>query len=155
MIRDAGQHVPQITFGIDSVQFSRTDQAVKGRGAFSTTIGARKKKILATKSHDPQRSFCYILVLLHYCRFRFRRHHRSASALSTAPVRNEGIRFSREFSQRLLEPLLQRLQQGPAARVANLTPLVGWTSADFLLDGIQPGDAFQGLSRNGGLVRNL
>jgi len=51
--------------------------------------------------------------------------------------------------------LFRRFQQGPAARVANLTPLVGWTSSDFFLDGRQPRDAFQSLSRNGGFVRNL
>src|SRR5215469_8402618 len=62
MIGDAGQHVPQVAFRIDSVQFSRSDQAVQRRGAFSTTIGPREKKILSSQSHDPQRSFRRIIV---------------------------------------------------------------------------------------------
>jgi hypothetical protein len=32
MIRDSGQHVPQITFGIDSVLFCCTEQTVNRRG---------------------------------------------------------------------------------------------------------------------------
>jgi len=47
MIRDTGQHVPQITFGIDSVQLGRTEQTINRRGTFSTAIGARKKKVLS------------------------------------------------------------------------------------------------------------
>jgi hypothetical protein len=62
MIGDAGQHVPQVAFRIDSVHFSRTDQAVQRRGAFSATIGPREKKILSSESHDPQRSFRRIIV---------------------------------------------------------------------------------------------
>ena len=51
--------------------------------------------------------------------------------------------------------MLQRFQQRPAARVANLTPLVRWTSSDFFFDGIQPRDAFQRISRNGLLLQTF
>jgi len=62
MIRDARQHVPQITFGIDSVRLGTANQAVDRRGTFSTAIGTRKKEILSAQSHDPQRSFCSIII---------------------------------------------------------------------------------------------
>jgi len=63
MIRDAGQHVPWITFGIDSVWLGTADQAVDRRGIFSTTIGARKKKILSAQNHGPQRSSAALLSI--------------------------------------------------------------------------------------------
>jgi hypothetical protein len=62
MIRDSGQHVPQIIFGIDSVQFCCTEQTVNRRGTFSTSIGARKKEILSAQRHNPQRSLCRIII---------------------------------------------------------------------------------------------
>jgi hypothetical protein len=62
MIRDTRQHVPEITFGIDSIQFDGAQQTVDYRGTLSTTIGACKKKILSAQSHDPQRSFCCIII---------------------------------------------------------------------------------------------
>jgi hypothetical protein len=50
MIRDSGQHVPQITFGIDFVLFYCTEQTVNRSRTFSTTIGARKRKFFLPRA---------------------------------------------------------------------------------------------------------
>jgi hypothetical protein len=39
MIGDAGQHIAQIGFGIEAIEFRRTNQAVDGCCAFSACIG--------------------------------------------------------------------------------------------------------------------
>jgi len=62
VVRNAGQHVSQIAFGINAIQLSTPDQTVDRRGTLSTAIGARKKKVLSAQSHDPQRSFGCIIV---------------------------------------------------------------------------------------------
>jgi hypothetical protein len=38
MFGDAGQNVPQVTFGIDSVQLCRSDQAVKYRSTLAAPV---------------------------------------------------------------------------------------------------------------------
>jgi hypothetical protein len=46
MIRNTGQHVPQVAFGINAIQLSTADQTVDRRSALSTTVGTCKKKVL-------------------------------------------------------------------------------------------------------------
>jgi hypothetical protein len=38
MVGDTRQHLAQIGFGIETIEFRRTDQAVDGSGAFSTRV---------------------------------------------------------------------------------------------------------------------
>jgi len=45
MFRDAGQHVPQITFRIDAIQFCGSDQPIYC--SFSATIRSSKEKVLS------------------------------------------------------------------------------------------------------------
>jgi hypothetical protein len=46
---DAGQHVPQITFRINPVQFCCSNQAIDCRGALATAIGSGKKKVFSAQ----------------------------------------------------------------------------------------------------------
>jgi hypothetical protein len=56
MIRDTGQHVPQITFGIDAIQLSTADRTVDRRGTLSTAIEAPLAQVCRIKG-------CSILCL--------------------------------------------------------------------------------------------
>ena len=47
VIRNACEHVPQVTFRIKSIQFCRSDQTVNGCSPFASGIRTRKKKILS------------------------------------------------------------------------------------------------------------
>jgi len=49
MVGDTGYHVPQIGFGIEPVEFRRTDQAVDVGRAFPTSIRSSKQVVLASQ----------------------------------------------------------------------------------------------------------
>ena len=50
MIGDAGQHVAEIGFGIETVEFSGADQAVDRGGAFATGIRTGEQVVLSAQS---------------------------------------------------------------------------------------------------------
>jgi len=47
MVGDTGQHFAQIGFGIEAVEFRRTDQTVDGSGAFAASIRSGKQVVLS------------------------------------------------------------------------------------------------------------
>jgi len=60
MIRDTDTR-SQITFGIDSVQLGRTEQTIIA-AALSPRHRSPQKESSFAQSHDPQRSFCSIII---------------------------------------------------------------------------------------------
>ena len=46
MIGYAGEHFAQIGFGIEVIEFRRTNQAVERSGTFSTLVGSGKQVVL-------------------------------------------------------------------------------------------------------------
>jgi len=46
VVGDAGEHVAQVAFRVEAVQFGSADQAVEAGGALSDRIGASEKVIL-------------------------------------------------------------------------------------------------------------
>ncbi len=54
MVGDAGEHLPQIGFGIETIELRRTDQAVDGCGALAARIRSRKQVILPAQGHATQ-----------------------------------------------------------------------------------------------------
>jgi hypothetical protein len=53
MVGDTREHVAQILFGIQAVEFGRADQGIEGGGAFAAFIGAGEKVILAVMKAFP------------------------------------------------------------------------------------------------------
>jgi hypothetical protein len=62
MVGDTGQHFAQIGFGIESIEFRRTDQAVDRRCPFSYGIRTRKQVVLPTQGHPAQRALRRVVV---------------------------------------------------------------------------------------------
>src|SRR4029077_3088066 len=56
MVRDAYQHLSQIGFGIEAVEFSRADQAVDRRCAYSASI-CGELVVRTTQGHTSQTAF--------------------------------------------------------------------------------------------------
>jgi hypothetical protein len=50
------EHLAQVRFGIDAVEFGCADEAVDRGGAFATGIGAREQVVLATQGDHAQSS---------------------------------------------------------------------------------------------------
>src|SRR5260370_21302964 len=57
MVGDAGQNPAEIAFGIESVEFRRSDQRVDGRSAFATGVRATKKVVLSSEGDGAKRPF--------------------------------------------------------------------------------------------------
>ena len=57
MVGDAGQHIAEIGFGIETVQFGGADQAVDRGGALAAGIGAGEQVVLAAQSDGAQGAF--------------------------------------------------------------------------------------------------
>ena len=62
VIGDAGQHVSEIRFGIETVEFGGADQAVDRGGAFAAGIRAGEQVILAAQSDGAQGAFSGVIV---------------------------------------------------------------------------------------------
>jgi len=54
MIGDAREHVAQIAFRVEAVEFSRADQAVEDSRAFTPSIGTGKEIVLPAQRDGPQ-----------------------------------------------------------------------------------------------------
>ena len=57
MVGDAFEHLAQIEFRIDAVQFGGAEQTVDRSRTFSTGIGTSEQKVLSAKSHCAQITF--------------------------------------------------------------------------------------------------
>src|SRR5712664_1854099 len=62
MIGDAGQHVAEIRFGVETVEFGGADQTVNRGGALTDSIGAGEKEDFHAKSDATQCSFGGVVV---------------------------------------------------------------------------------------------
>src|SRR5215813_2266058 len=62
MLCDARQEVPQVSFGVDTVQLRRSDQAVERCGTLPTAVRSSEQVVLPPKSHGTQRSFGSVVV---------------------------------------------------------------------------------------------
>ena len=62
MIGDAGQHVSEIRFGIETVEFGAADQAVDRGGALAAGIGTREQEVFPTQSNGAQGAFGGVVV---------------------------------------------------------------------------------------------
>jgi hypothetical protein len=62
MVGDAREHFMQIGFGIEAVEFCRTDQAVDGRRPLPACIRSGKLVVLAPQGHAAQRAFGGVVV---------------------------------------------------------------------------------------------
>ena len=62
MIGDAGQHVEEIDFGVETVEFGGADQAVDRGGALAAHIGACEQVVLAAQSDGAQGAFRGVVV---------------------------------------------------------------------------------------------
>jgi hypothetical protein len=62
MVGDTRQHLAQIGFGIDTVEFRRTNQAVDRRRPLPASIRSGKQVVLSAQSHAPQRAFGSVVV---------------------------------------------------------------------------------------------
>ena len=62
MIGYAREHVPQIAFWIEPIQFSRSDQAIQDGRALSPGIGTGEQIILTTQSDGAQGTFGSVVV---------------------------------------------------------------------------------------------
>ena len=47
MVSNAREHIAQVGFGIEAVEFGRSDQAIDSGGALAAGIGATKQVVLA------------------------------------------------------------------------------------------------------------
>ena len=62
MLGDALQHLAQIGFRVETVQFGRANQAIDCGSAFATGIGSREQIVLPPQGHGPQRPFGGVVV---------------------------------------------------------------------------------------------
>jgi hypothetical protein len=62
MIGDAGQHVSEIGFGIETVEFGAADQGVDRGGALAAGIGTGEQVVLPTQSDGAQGAFGGVVV---------------------------------------------------------------------------------------------
>src|SRR5947207_15168201 len=84
MIGGAGQHLAQIGFGIKTVEFRRTDQAIDRSGAFPARIRSGKQVVLPAQGDATQRAFGGVVVDLDVAILLY-----SASMRPSAKARNE------------------------------------------------------------------
>jgi hypothetical protein len=57
MIGDVRQHMPQIGFGIETVELGRPDEGVEDGGTFASAIRAREEIVAATDGNPTQGPF--------------------------------------------------------------------------------------------------
>jgi hypothetical protein len=62
VLGDAGQDLAEIAFGIESIEFRRSDQRVDCGSSFAAGVGATKKVVLASKGDGAKRPFCRRVV---------------------------------------------------------------------------------------------
>jgi len=62
MVGDAGQHVSEVRFGIETVEFGATDQAVDRGGALTAGIGAGEQVVFPAQSDGTQGSLGGVVV---------------------------------------------------------------------------------------------
>ena len=62
MIRNARQHFPQVSFGIEVIEFGAADQAVDCCGSLSAGIGAGEKVVLSTYRDRTQSPLGRVIV---------------------------------------------------------------------------------------------
>jgi hypothetical protein len=56
LVGEGREHVAQVGFGIDAVEFGGADQAVDRGGTFAASVRAREQVVLATQGPGAQRS---------------------------------------------------------------------------------------------------
>jgi hypothetical protein len=82
MVGDAGQHVSEIRFGVEAVDFGRANQAVDRGGALAASIGAGEQVVLAAQSDAAQSTIGGIVSLdaavVHVAQQRFPARERAA-----------------------------------------------------------------------------
>jgi len=62
MIGDVGEHVAQISLGINGIQFSSADEAVDGGGPLAPRVGPGKQVVLPSQRYGPQCAFGSVVV---------------------------------------------------------------------------------------------
>jgi hypothetical protein len=62
VIRDTGEHVAQIAFRLDAIEFSGTYYRVNRRGSLAATVGAGKQIVLPAERYRSKRSFCRVVI---------------------------------------------------------------------------------------------
>jgi hypothetical protein len=68
MIGYAREHIPQIAFWIEPIQFSRSDQAIQDSRPLSTGIGTSEQIILTTQSDGARGTFGSVMPRAGLCR---------------------------------------------------------------------------------------
>lgn len=135
MIRNSGQHVPEITFVIDPVQFGCAEQDCKSpRHSPHHNRNLQKENSFWPELRPAK------LIPRHYYRFRCGRHHRSASTLCIVRVRNEQpwpYRIFSRVSLRSPRTIVSAIPATACCACCERQPFVRRASADFFLDGIQ------------------
>src|SRR5258708_2635667 len=134
MISDVCEHVAQVGFWVNRIEFSRTDQSVEGCGPLPSGIGAGKQIVLATECNGAQSPFRRVVVDLKATVVAVTGQCLPQSERITDGHRR--IRLAGQLGQRDVEPLVQGLEQGSSPCVANLLPLVWRASASLFLNGI-------------------
>src|SRR5271155_2033793 len=64
MIGDAGQHISEIRFGIETVELGGADQAVDRGGTLTAGIGAGEQVVFPAQSDGSQGAFGGVIVYL-------------------------------------------------------------------------------------------
>ena len=62
MVGDTGEHVAQVGFRIDVVQFRGADEAVDRGGTFAASVRSREQVVLAAQGDHAQGSFCGVVI---------------------------------------------------------------------------------------------
>ena len=96
MVGDAGQHVAEIRFGIETVEFGGADQAVDRGGAFAAGIGAGEQVVLAAQSDGAQGTFGGVVVDLDAAVVHVAQQ--GIPARERVTYRQRRVGFSRQFS---------------------------------------------------------
>ena len=68
VVGDAREHIAQVGFGVEAVEFGRSDQAIDSGGALAAGIGATKQVVLATQSYSAQGPFGRVMPRPGLCR---------------------------------------------------------------------------------------
>ena len=63
VVGDAREHVPQIGFGIDAIEFRGADQAVDRSGSFTASILSREQVILPAQCDHTQRYYYVVTAV--------------------------------------------------------------------------------------------
>ncbi len=62
MVRDSREHVPQVAFGVQIVEFRGAEETIDCRGALPAIIGSSQEPVLAAQGNGAERSLRDVIV---------------------------------------------------------------------------------------------